>query len=42
MLGQLFRVDKGRQSVFERVLILFSMTTSLEDDGQSTAGKSEM
>lgn len=42
VLGRLFRVDKARQAVFERVLILFSMTRSLEDDGQSTAGKSEM
>jgi hypothetical protein len=42
LLGHVFRIDKDRQSVFERVLILFSMTTSLEEDGESTAGKSEM
>jgi Fanconi-associated nuclease 1 len=42
LLGHVFRIDKDRQSVFERVLILFSMTTSLEEDGESTAGKSEI
>ena len=42
VLGRLFRINKATQAVFERVLILFSMTRSLEDDEQSTTGKSEM